>query len=102
MSSEPELPDGFLGLVDDYCSEVIDEGAMRRLETMLLENEAARRYFVEYFHHHTEIQFAIRARRAADAVLGQLSAREESAVRPERGSRPSIKQIHSRWWIGLA
>ncbi len=45
----------------------------RRLEAILLDSEAARRHFVDYFHHHTEIQFAIRAGRAADAVLDQLS-----------------------------
>ena len=41
-------------------------------------------HFVAYFHHHTEIQFAIRAGRAADAVLGQLT--------PARTLTPGVGQ----------
>ena len=46
----------------------------------MLESAAARRHFVDYFHHHTEIHFAVRAGRAAEAVLDRLAA----STRPAR------------------
>ncbi len=44
-----------------------------RLEIYLLDSVEARRIFADYFQHHTEIHFAVRARRAADAVMEQLA-----------------------------
>jgi hypothetical protein len=67
------LPAEFSELVDQYCSDLIDEPGLRRLETYLLDSVEARRDFADYFQHHTEIHFAVRARRAADAVVEQLA-----------------------------
>jgi len=99
MNGRSELPDDLLDLVDLYCSELIDEAGLRRLETILLESEAARRHFVAYFHHHTEIRFAIRAGHAADAALDRLSSDRKSAA---RFKRPWLPRVRSHWWMGTA
>jgi len=99
-----ELPGDYLDLVDLYCSGLIDDDRFHRLESFLLESEAARQYFVEYFHHHTEIQFATRAGQAADAVLNQLSFTENRRlhVSPARPRRRWAGRRHSLWWVGVA
>ncbi len=51
---------------------------------MLLSDEASRRYFAGYFQHHTEIQFAIRAGRAADSALEQLAQAGGALESPPR------------------
>jgi hypothetical protein len=99
-----ELPAEFFDLVDEYCSGLIDESGVGRLEAQLLGSLAARRHFVEYFHHHTEIHFEVRAGRAADAVLERLAGEDPGAVgRDERAS------ARRRWtlpvpgrWLSLA
>ncbi len=70
-----ELPTEFYDLVDGYCSDVIDEPDLRRLEAHLLASAEARRFFADYFQHHTELHFAVRASRAANAVVEQLTHR---------------------------
>jgi hypothetical protein len=96
-----ELPAEFLDLVDDYCSGLIDESGVRRLEAFLLERAAARRHFTEYFHHHTEIHFAVRAGRAAEAVLERLEL-DGDGSRPAAESRRSGPLRFGRGrWIGL-
>src|SRR6185312_9410408 len=80
-----ELSAEFFDLVDEYCSGIIEESGVRRLEGYLLGGGAARRHFVEYFHHHTEIHFEVRAGRAADAVLERLAGEGPRAIgRDER------------------
>ena len=66
----------------------------------MLESDAARRHFVEYFHHHTEIQFAIRAGRAADAVLDQLSFPAVRLMKPRRPS-PAVAPGSSVALVGV-
>ena len=73
MNEPCELPDDFLDLVDAYCSGLIDDDGIHRLEAILLGSDPARRHFARYFHHHTEIQFAVRATHAADAALDRLA-----------------------------
>ena len=97
-----ELPGDYLDLVDLYCSGLIDDLDFHRLEAMLLEHEGARRHFVDYFQHHTEIQFAIRASRAADAVLDQLSLPPVRLTKPNRPGQWRLPEIRMRWWIGIA
>src|SRR5262245_44914527 len=80
-----ELSAEFFALVDEYCSRLIDEAGTRQLEAYLLGGLAARRYFVEYFHHHTEIHFAVRAGRAIEAVLERLEAEDSG---PDGGREP--------------
>src|SRR5262249_42856316 len=99
-----DLPAEFFDLVDEYCSGLVGESGIRRLESYLLGSLAARRHFVEYFHHHTEIQFEVRAGRAAGAVLERL-AREDA----EAGGRDERPPGRSRWtrpiprrWLSLA
>ena len=73
-----DLPAEFLDLVDVYCSGLIDDAGVRRLEAILLRHARAHAGISStYFHHHTEIHFAVRAGRAADAVLGQLASAED-------------------------
>jgi hypothetical protein len=72
MSDRRDLPEDLLALLDEYCNDVIDEERLRALKAYLLADEAARREFVAYFHLHTEMQFAVRARRAADSVLAMI------------------------------
>ncbi len=94
--------DEFADLVDLYCSGLGDEAEIERLEAILRGSESARLEFVEYFQHHTEIQFAVRAGRAADAVLEQLAARDASlAPAPVAGRSWSRRRI-PRWVLGLA
>lgn len=88
MNAENELSGEFLELVDAYCSGVIDDEEIGRLERTLLESDAARRHFVEYFHHHTEIQFAVRAGHAAQAALDRLESKAAAPQLPTRGFRP--------------
>jgi hypothetical protein len=74
MSDLHDFPDEFLNLLDAYCSDQLDDEGLRALEAHLLANPEARHLFAEYFHHHTEIQFTMRARRAADLILTRLEA----------------------------
>ena len=71
-TGQGELPCEYFDLVDLYCSGSIDDQDFQRLQAILLESDVARRHFVDYFQHHTEIQFAIRSGRAADAVLHRI------------------------------
>ncbi len=102
MSGHLELPDGFLDLLDLYCSELIDDAGFCRLESILLGSDAARRHFVAYFHHHTEIQFAIRAGRAADSALAQIASPGVSLSRSTSASRRWRSRFAGRGWIGVA
>jgi hypothetical protein len=94
MSSASELPDEFRDLVDRYCSGLIEDEEFHRLEAILIADEEARRYFALYFHHHTEIAFAIRAGRAADAALEQLAVK--GSPHPKRAVFGSAKLGFSR------
>ncbi len=81
-------PDGdFSELVDAYCSGLIDDDGVRRLEAILLADAQRRRDFTRYFHHHTEIQFAVRAGHATDAALDRLSRFAGGRSRPTRMAR---------------
>jgi hypothetical protein len=94
----------FLDLVDDYCSGLIDDAGMHRLECYLTGSAAARRHFVEYFHHHTEIHFAVRAGRATDAVLERLASQGEGACSPGSNDSARGRRLWAvrRLWLGLA
>jgi hypothetical protein len=102
MKSDHERPDDFRDLVDLYCSGLIEDEAFRRLEARLLDDEAARRYFASYFHHHTEIQFAIRAGHATDAVLDQLSSVGVVPARPAGTRRPGWLRSRYRFVAAAA
>jgi hypothetical protein len=104
MSGRSELPDEFMDLVDLYCSGLIDETGLVRLEAILLGSERARRDFVAYLHHHAEIHFAIRAGRAADSVLTRLSsaAGRRGPRRLASWRRPWRSVARSRRWLGAA
>ena len=81
---------------------VIDDEEIGRLERTLLESDAARRHFVEYFHHHTEIQFAVRAGHAAQAALDRLESKAAAPQLPTRGFRPWPPRPKVRWLLGVA
>ncbi len=97
-TGQGELPGDYFDLVDLYCSGLIDDQDFHRLEAILLENDNARRHFVDYFQHHTEIQFAIRAGRAADAILDQLSFPPVRLKKPQRPGRRWFPGVRTRWW----
>jgi len=102
MSVPIKLPDDFTDLVDRYCSGLIDDEEFHRLEAHLLHNGAARRYFVEYFHHNTEIHFAIRAKRATAAVLNHLRLSAGAPQSPAFGRRPHATLTRRLGLAGLA
>src|SRR5262249_50863661 len=93
MTDRGERPEDFRDLIDDYCSGQIDEDGVRRLEACLRSCGPARREFVAYFQMHTELQFMIRARRAASAVLDLLAVEgERAAADPgSPGGRPRFR-----------
>jgi hypothetical protein len=86
MNDPGDLPDVFRDLVDEYCSNVLDEPGHRRLESYLLASAEARAEFVSYFQAHTELEFAIRSRLAAAAVLNRVA--ETKAPESPRKARP--------------
>jgi hypothetical protein len=102
MNEEHELDSEFLDLVDDYCSGSIDDEGVGRLERFLLESAAARRRFVEYFHHHTEIQFAVRAGHAAQAVLDRLENKAVATSPTASRMRPWLPRARARLLAGVA
>jgi hypothetical protein len=102
MSVSIALPDDFDDLVDRYCSGVIDDDEFRRLEAYLLDDSDRRRYFVEYFHHHTQIHFAIRAKRAMGAVLEQLHQTALVPAAAADGRRAPFIRRAKWWFLGLA
>jgi hypothetical protein len=95
MSNPEDLPDDFTELVDRYCSGLIDDEDLHRLEAYLLDDSEARRYFVEYFHHHTQIHFAVRAKRATAAVLDRL---HKSATKPREPASARGRSALSKAW----
>jgi hypothetical protein len=102
MNEETELQADFLDLVDAYCSGSIDDPGIRRLEQALRKSAAARRHFVAYFHHHTEIQFAVRAGHAAEAALDRLENKALASSRPVRATRAWQPRSRVRWLLGVA
>jgi hypothetical protein len=80
MSFPDRFDAEFRRLLDEYCSDLLDEAGLRELEAQLLASESARRAFVAYFHLHTELEFAMRAGRAADSALEIIKQR--GRVRP--------------------
>lgn len=91
MTARDALPEEFLTLLDEYCNDAISEEGLLRLRAYLLEDEEARREFVSYFHLHTEMQFAVRARRAADSVLAIIDGGSAARRTGRRG-----------WWLAAA
>jgi hypothetical protein len=85
MSGSHSLPREFHNLLDEYCSDLLDEPGLRRLEAYLLENEDAQREFVLYFQMHTDLEFTVRAQHAASAALEQVD--HVSTAAPTRGER---------------
>ena len=88
-------------LIEAYCDGVISDADLRRLEASLLEDAQARRAFVEAFHLHTELHFAVRARRAADAALERVFAANSSYGRGFSIKHPGdrIGPAGSRWGL---
>jgi hypothetical protein len=72
MTEETPEQDDLRDLVEAYCDDVIDDEEVQRLEARLLQDPDARRVFTRAFHFHTELHFALRARRAADAVMERV------------------------------
>ncbi len=101
--TDPGTPsDELIDLVDRYCSNLIDEHELERFEAVLLEDEGARRYFVEYFHHHTEIQFAVRASQGGRRDSGTaLRAGSAIAVRCRSSADLGFAGGRRDWLVGL-
>jgi ferric-dicitrate binding protein FerR (iron transport regulator) len=92
MNGREDLPGDVRDLLDAYCSGLIDDAGVARLEDILRQDARARREFVEYFHLHTELQFAIRARRATAEVLEQVADGPRDEPRAGRGPHPGARR----------
>lgn len=102
MSEREIKSTDFLDLVDAYCGGRLHDDEMHRLEAILLDSGDAQRQFVAYFQMHTDLEFSARARRAASAVLGRVSAeppgaRSRDVRRPAVRSFPRIPLRLNRW-----
>ncbi len=93
MNSGEPLAGSCSDLIEAYCDGVIGEEDVRRLEAYLLPNADSRREFVAAFHLHTELQFVMRARRAADGALQRVRA---SA--PAEQEKMASSSIGGRVW----
>jgi hypothetical protein len=102
MSGDTRRSDELRDLVEAYCDDMLGDGELRRLETILLEDAEARRQFVEAFQFHTELHFAIRARRAADAALERVFSPEKAEGGRRTRSERSAAWRHSRRWRAMA
>ncbi len=92
MNPGDPLADSCSELIEAYCDGVISEEDIQRLEAYLLHNADVRRDFVAAFHLHTELQFAMRARRAADAALQRVRA----AAPMDQAGRPRLDSAAAR------
>jgi hypothetical protein len=104
MNRQSELPEEYLELVDRYCSGLIDEAGLERLEEILIASERARADFTLYMHQDAEIHFAVRAGRAADSVLTRLARSEGGALTTHAAKwrAPWSNLARSRRWLGVA
>jgi hypothetical protein len=101
MKDPNDLPEEIRDLFDAYCDGSIDDEQLIRLEAYILSDEAARLKFVAYFHLHTELRFAARAKRVADSVLGTTGEPHRRTTvwwRPWTIARPS----RGPWMISAA
>ncbi|MFO0888939.1 MAG: hypothetical protein U0790_07295 [Isosphaeraceae bacterium] len=97
MSGCFSLPKPYGDDAEAYCDGLIGPEEFARLEAYLRENEEARRAFVAGFQLHTEIHFAVRARRAADAVLDRVLAGEPPEVESPRTAAEGRARLRWRW-----
>ena len=88
MNGGETPPDSCRELIEAYCDGVIGDEDFHRLESYLVEYDHARLVFVTAFHLHTELQFTMRARRAADTALQLISA-----------GNPAKEPTASRSWL---
>jgi hypothetical protein len=95
MTRNPSIPDSIRELVEAYCDDLIDDEQLRQLERGLIDDAEARRMFVREFQLHTELQFAIRSRRAAGAVLDRVQAEVPEGPPP---ASPSGTLAGRRGW----
>jgi hypothetical protein len=90
-------------LIDAGCDGLITDDQLRQLESLLIASPEARRHFVQAFHTHTEIHFAIRAQRSADAVLKRVREGASCDDPTCLAKDPDRRQRGLRWgWGGLA
>jgi hypothetical protein len=88
----PDVSEQLRDLVDDYCSDLLDESGFAELEAILVSSEPARHYFAEFWQIHAELAFSTRAKRAASVALSRFEQKRA------RSSRPRIP----RRWLALA
>jgi hypothetical protein len=82
-------------LVDVYVSGQLDEGGLDELESLLVADSEALRYFVHYASFHTDLHLEMRARNAgrrALSALGHLGGADFT------GSAPDAEVMQPRWW----
>ncbi len=76
MSERGRPADELLDLIDLYLSDMLSDESFGRLEDLLRASPEARTRFALYVNHHREIEFAVRASRAADSALDRLARAE--------------------------
>ncbi len=95
MNAGDPLSDPSAELIEAYCDGLISDEDLRRLEACLLEDKNARRAFVAAFHLHTELHFAMRARRAADAAVQRVLASDPPEQSKQSRSSPARRWRHT-------
>ncbi|WP_435011553.1 FecR domain-containing protein [Tundrisphaera lichenicola] len=93
----PEISGRLRDLIDEYCSDLIDEAGLAELEAGLRSSESARLYFAEYVQLHAELGFSARARRAASSALSRMA---EGRAASRLGRLP--KGRFRRRWLAVA
>jgi hypothetical protein len=94
MSGDPPLLQPYDDLISAYGDGEISDADLRRLEACLMESAEARKAFVAAFQFRTELHFAVRARRAADAAIEGIYAGKTAPA------RFSHDRVFQRIWPG--
>jgi hypothetical protein len=101
IGGEP-LTDDCEDLIAAYCDGVISDQDVCLLEGFLLQSEAARHTFVSAFHLHTELHFAIRARRAADVAVRRVCTSTRADASTSSRFRPRSNELASKRYVTIA
>jgi hypothetical protein len=87
MKGRSGATSGFLDLVDEFCSGLIDELGFQCLESILLASREARGDFAEYVSQHAMIQVTLRSCRARGGARSGHRGPLEQLKRPSRRRR---------------
>jgi len=90
-------------LVDGYLADSLDQAGLSRLETLLREDVAARRYLARYTRLDRDLYFELHARKQADAALLRIGVGSNAAGTPASTARPTTSAgFHPLRWLAAA